>query len=368
MLQQTHDVAGFSASLWRCVKAGFISFFFFITTACDATDTNRLNQFFGESEHALPVSFSGTLPCADCPGIDYRLNLFADQSFFLRMRYQDRSDADSYYLGRWQWRDDATLILLSEREIFYLAADSRDQLTLLNKQGHPIQSALNSTLIKDEPFLFASPVMAMRGQYRFEHNQGIFQECATGQHWMVLNTPEAELLQQRYQAIRKTPAQSLLVTLHGELEPTPEAKDSGDQLALKVTQFAGIWPGETCGQLGAQEILLDTYWKLTRLMGKPVTVVDNQREPSLIMASGNSAQVTGYDGCNQIIGTFNLQQEALSFNKMATTMKACPEGMASAKQFHDMLVQVQSWSITNQYLELNDANGTLLARFQAVHF
>ncbi|MGH7216346.1 MAG: YbaY family lipoprotein, partial [Nitrospiraceae bacterium] len=31
----------------------------------------------------LPASFSGDLPCADCPGMRFRLNLFADQSFFL---------------------------------------------------------------------------------------------------------------------------------------------------------------------------------------------------------------------------------------------------------------------------------------------
>ena len=30
----------------------------------------------------LPATFTGDLPCADCPGLRYHLNLFADQSFF----------------------------------------------------------------------------------------------------------------------------------------------------------------------------------------------------------------------------------------------------------------------------------------------
>ena len=35
----------------------------------------------------LPATFTGTLPCADCQGIKYHLNLFGDDSFFLRRTY-----------------------------------------------------------------------------------------------------------------------------------------------------------------------------------------------------------------------------------------------------------------------------------------
>ena len=35
---------------------------------------------FGE----LPARFVGELPCADCPGIHYRLDLLEDRAFFLR--------------------------------------------------------------------------------------------------------------------------------------------------------------------------------------------------------------------------------------------------------------------------------------------
>ena len=40
-----------------------------------------------------PATFTGNLPCADCPGIRYHLNLFADHVFFLRMTYQEQSTA-----------------------------------------------------------------------------------------------------------------------------------------------------------------------------------------------------------------------------------------------------------------------------------
>ena len=39
----------------------------------------------------FPATFEGELPCADCPGIFYHLDLFEDQVFFLRMTYLGRA-------------------------------------------------------------------------------------------------------------------------------------------------------------------------------------------------------------------------------------------------------------------------------------
>jgi len=38
---------------------------------------------------AIPATFTGVLPCADCEAIDYHLDLFADRSFYLRTTYRD---------------------------------------------------------------------------------------------------------------------------------------------------------------------------------------------------------------------------------------------------------------------------------------
>jgi hypothetical protein len=40
----------------------------------------------------LPATFAGDLPCADCPGIRYQLELFPRQAFFLRMAYLAQGD------------------------------------------------------------------------------------------------------------------------------------------------------------------------------------------------------------------------------------------------------------------------------------
>ena len=51
---------------------------------------------------------------------------------------------------------------------------------------------------------------------------------------------------------------------------------------------------------------------------------------------------------------------------MAGTMMACPEGN-DEQAFLEALGQVSKWKIVGQHLELFDAAGNLVARFEARH-
>ncbi len=58
--------------------------------------------------------------------------------------------------------------------------------------------------------------------------------------------------------------------------------------------------------------------------------------------------------------------DTLTFGQMAGTMMACAQGMDSEKAFLEALGQVNKWK-TGQHLELFDARGKLVARFEARH-
>jgi uncharacterized lipoprotein YbaY len=60
----------------------------------------------------LPASFNGDLPCADCPALRYRLNLFADQSFFLSTVYSGRDSPATYDIGSWALSNDRRTLTL----------------------------------------------------------------------------------------------------------------------------------------------------------------------------------------------------------------------------------------------------------------
>ena len=337
-----------------------------ILAACQSDDTD--SSFDWRAVVDFPVSFSGTLPCADCPGIDYQLNLFADQSFFLQTDYQDRDPGRFFQLGRWQLHAQNTLVLLSDQQNYRFAINDKDQLTLLNQQGQIIDSEHNYQLHNDGRFKAIYPQLAMRGLYHHSGDGSFFSECLTGQRWQVVDGADHQILQKRYAEMQQKPDQALLISANAELLPDDQQKSTADISGkLLINTFTGIWPGETCGRPGYKENLLDTYWKLTRLQNQPVIVVDGQREPSLTLASGNDPSVSGSDGCNRIIGSFQLKANKLKFSKMASTMMACPASMETAQRYHATLEQVQFWRIQGQYLELSDKDGNLLARFQAVH-
>jgi heat shock protein HslJ len=133
-----------------------------------------------------------------------------------------------------------------------------------------------------------------------------------------------------------------------------------------VERFIRVSPGETCGARFATEPLENTYWKLTRLADTAVTVAAQQQEPHFILNS-QSRRVGGSGGCNRLTGSYELNGDNLTFGQMAGTMMACLEGMDTEKAFLKALGQVKKWKIAGQHLELFDAAGKLVARFEARH-
>jgi copper homeostasis protein (lipoprotein) len=110
--------------------------------------------------------------------------------------------------------------------------------------------------------------------------------------------------------------------------------------------------------------LLDTNWRLTRLRDQPARRFENQREPQIVLRSNGS--VTGSDGCNRLTGSYRQADSKLSFSQMASTRMACINGMEQAARFTSALGDAARYRVTGRHLELFDANGAALMRFEAV--
>lgn len=67
------------------------------------------------------------------------------------------------------------------------------------------------------------------------------------------------------------------------------------------------------------------------------------------------------------MSSYELDGEKLTFDKMATTKMACLHSMDTEQSFLDSLAQVKTWKIVGEHLELFDASGNLLARFEACY-
>lgn len=100
----------------------------------------------------LPATFAGDLPCADCPGIRYQLDLWSDGAFHLRQEYLDRN---TVRVDRGHWRVDPArraLILQSAKDVVEFEIRSPSRLRMLDRDGNPVESKLNYELTKQSTF------------------------------------------------------------------------------------------------------------------------------------------------------------------------------------------------------------------------
>jgi putative lipoprotein len=112
--------------------------------------------------------------------------------------------------------------------------------------------------------------------------------------------------------------------------------------------------------------LTNTYWKLVSVAGKPYQHNSKNREPHLkLIAKGNA--VKGFGGCNLFSGHFERSGSNLQFRPLATTMRACVEGMPVESRFLGVLGNVNRYAIQGDSLRLYNDDMFLLG-FEAVYF
>lgn len=216
------------------------------------------------------------------------------------------------------------------------------------------------------PVAPTAPHAELTGMFVYLADAASITLCADGRRLPVAMEGDYLALERAYSAA-DAKGQPRLVSLDGSIAPRRTGEEgAAPKPALVVERFTGLWPRESCGQPLATSPLRNTYWKLTRLNGAPATVADRQREPHLVLHE-KDARVAGSSGCNRVMGSFELDGDALRFGPLAGTRMACPgDGMAQERAFLDTLGRVAHWQVRGSHLELFDAQRKLLARFEAV--
>ncbi len=101
----------------------------------------------------LPATFTGVLPCADCPGIRYQLDLYPDHKFTSRMTYEERH-AKFDDSGHWKVSGNGTIVVLhgSGASTQKFSIPHADTLRRLDPNGNEINSKLNYDLKRAAEF------------------------------------------------------------------------------------------------------------------------------------------------------------------------------------------------------------------------
>jgi len=104
------------------------------------------------------------------------------------------------------------------------------------------------------------------------------------------------------------------------------------------------------------------HWKLVQLENEPLSIPDSPREPHFILQDGRA---TGSGGCNRLSGTYTWDGKHLRFSAIVATKMFCPDAMDFEQPLFDVLNATGSWRLIGKQLELFNAGGAPLARFEA---
>ena len=318
-----------------------------------------------------PVTYSGEIPCADCPGQRVTVTLFTDRTFRLRRTYigaKDGRDDTVYELGRWaRAQDDGAnrLRLASGTNVQEYLIRGPDTLRMLDREGHEIESRLNYDLKRlPRPDLIEGP-MRLRGMYAYLADAATFNECYTGKRYPVLIDKDHLALERAYLGARAEPGAAVLAVFEGRfVERTPEPGAAPRDHVL-VARFEQLRPGETCApQAMAQASILNTYWRPVELEGRPVVIRPGAREPHLVLVQ-EGTRVRGFTGCNHLAGGFERGAGGFRFTQLVTTRMACLPDNDLETPFLAALNATASQRIVGDSLELRDADGKVRMRLEA---
>jgi copper homeostasis protein (lipoprotein) len=314
----------------------------------------------------LPTTFSGTLPCADCPGIKYELNLFPDDSYFLRMTYLGRSVAPRDTIGSWVLSSDRRVVVLGgERETpDYWAI--RDAITLrkLDVAGQPIASKQSWDLRRVGSVTPIDVRGTFKGSYVHMADAGRFTECSTGQSWPVAQQGANAELESAYQRARPRPGAAVLATVDGHVTRAQTGEEGRRDTALVVDRVAGVSAAEECAPRFAASPFENTEWTLVWLAGNDVAPQPNPRAVPGLTFRGDSTSFSGSSGCNRLAGQYDQRGELLSM-RAAGTLMACPGAGDQERTFNQALANTRLYRVLGHTLELYDNQRRLLARFAA---
>jgi copper homeostasis protein (lipoprotein) len=322
----------------------------------------------GASSSSGAAIFTGNLPCADCTAVRHQLELFPDGSYFLRRRYLGKGrDAFVDEMGRWTLsRDGSTLTLEGSGDTTRrIAIGKPDTLHVLGVAGKTSSSSRRNTLALTDRAAPLEPRLEMRGMFTYMADAGHFTECSTRQSWPVAKEGDNAALESAYLRARRSSGGAMLAKVVGRVAMRPRMEGGGRERTLVVEQFLDVSPGERCAGGGTTNATLEnTHWALTSLNDRPVTARAGQQEPYL-MLNAETRRMSGWAGCSSVSARYRANDQHLMFAKVMSMQTPCRSGTELERRFLAALRSVSRARVTGQRLELFDARGKSLARFEA---
>lgn len=299
----------------------------------------------------------GMLPCADCEGIDYQINLKNDYTFKQKSVYKGKSEEIFIDEGRWGFVSDS-VIAVSGNDDYKMFLIQQNHLVMLDQDGNKIESSFEDRyhLNKDDgtvkeivPVKPVEEVVEMNLNYYQEKFLSGVDFIARGNepNWTLeIDLEKSMNFAAMYDIKVKTPAaegikaQDSDVTLYtaktdsGELVITvikDKCQDnmSGENFPYKVRVEAKSPTDSTyktfegCGRFLYDMRLYDIY-VMEEMTGFNLKKEKFQKGRPTFEFNLTDMRFGGHAGCNSLSGGINVIGSKITFGSLMGTLMACP--------------------------------------------
>lgn len=299
----------------------------------------------------------GMLPCADCEGIDYQLNLKNDYTFKEKSVYKGKGEEMFVDDGRWGFVSDSVIALSGNNDYKMFLINDND-LIMLDKEGNRNESSFEESyyLNKDDgtvketaeikPVQEIPEVNILYYQEKFLNGIDFFAR-GNEPNWTLeidleksmafatmddikINTPAVEGIKAQDSDVTlyssKTEAGELIITI---IKDECQDNMSGEPFSYKVrveakrTSGANYKTFEGCGKF-LYDIRLHDIYVMEEMTGFNLKKEKLQKGLPQFEFNLNEMKFFGHAGCNNISGGMNVCGDKITFGALMGTLMACP--------------------------------------------
>lgn len=323
----------------------------FLFAAC--TNSRKVAAGYAAGDPA--GEWRGMLPCADCPGIDYTLNLHAGGHYEETMVYQERSVTPFKSEGAWkQGKDGLVTLQAAAGNVKQYFRFTGSQLIKLDGDKKEIEGPL-----ADKFRLTRTPEGASKATQDRLSRGIVFAATGNEPFWSVelddkgilyfkaLDGPEvtgkaekssdrgSQQAPARYTIAQADRNLSLEVVRRNCVDDMSGAQSDWSVTAV-VRQDGREITYRGCGDYMG-DYRLHRVWTLREIDGQPILDQDYPDGVPTLELEMDEKRVSGFAGCNRYFGTFTLAGQMLSFSGMGSTRMACPQTMKLENQLLEAL-------------------------------
>ncbi len=111
--------------------------------------------------------------------------------------------------------------------------------------------------------------------------------------------------------------------------------------------------------------LQNKTWITTHLGNTEIKTAPTAHNIPSLQFDAATKRVTGADGCNRIMGSYEAGRDTLVLNQMAGTKMACLDNNNVSQKFNQALDQVANYQVFGKTLKLLDRHGNVLIQFKS---